>query len=112
MLQLTTHAEKVQFLTNFLNEAVEGMTLSRPLMILGSGGNGKTHIIHLVAEVSPVNILMIHQGDGYRFLPSTQSSDKCAILLPVNGSPHEFALAAALDAQSVEFLKDPAFNVG
>ncbi len=109
MLKLTTHAEKKQFLLNFLNDQVEGMTTRRPLMILGSGGNGKSKIIQEVSEFSPINMLVIQQGDTHHFFPSPVSSDDCVILLPVNGSPQEFALAAALDAQSVEFLKDPAF---
>jgi hypothetical protein len=109
MLKLTTHAEKKQFLMNYLHEAIDGVTYRQPLMILGRGGNGKSKILEEVAEVSPVNILVIHEGEGHMFFPSSKPSDECVILLPVNGSPQEFALASALNAYGVEFLKDPAF---
>ncbi len=75
-LTLTTHAEKVQFLKNFLNGHADNVPNDRPLMLRGSGGNGKSYVIQEVAETSPVNLLVFHPGDGYRFFPSVNHSEK------------------------------------
>ncbi len=109
-LTLITHTEKVQFLKNFLNNQVEGMTNARPLMLRGSGANGKSFVLQEVAETSPVNILVIHPGDGHRFLPSAKPSEECVILMMSNGDVNDATLAYHLNAYIVDFKKDPAFT--
>lgn len=109
MLTLTKHADKVQFLTNFLDGNLEAFDNRRPLMLLGSGANGKSYTIMEVVKNSPVNIVLFYPGDGYRFYPATKPSDECVILIHANGAPQEFAFANALGAEIVEFAQDPAY---
>lgn len=102
---LITHAEKVEFLTNYIT----GPDNHVPLMLIGSGANGKSHVILEVAQQSPVNILVFYTGCGHSFFPSVNPSRECVILIHANGAPDEYALASALNANMVEFKKDPAY---
>ncbi len=106
---LTTHAEKVQFLKNFLNGTIDGMTNARPLMLVGTGGNGKSYVILEVAKTSPVNLLVFYPGDGHRFIPAVSPSEECVILIHSNGSEEEAMFGYHLNAHVVEFKKDPAY---
>lgn len=102
---LTTHAEKVAFLTSYIT----GPNSHVPLMLIGSGANGKSKVILEVAQTSPVNLLVFYTGCGYTFLPSAIPSRECVILIHANGAPDEYALASALHANMVEFQKDPLY---
>jgi hypothetical protein len=108
-MQLSKHAEKVQFLKNFVNGDVEHMPNNRPLMLRGSGGNGKSKVITEVWENSPVNIMLFYPGDGFRYLPAATPSEKCVVLIHSNGSDEEMEFAEHMNAYDVEFKKDPAF---
>lgn len=110
---LTTHAEKVQFVQRFLRGGIPEYPNDRPLMLLGSGGNGKTKVVQEVAENADVNILVFQGGDSHRFFPSAQYSDRCVILITANGGRDEMEFGRLLNAQIVMFDKDPAYtNVG
>lgn len=111
VLTLTTHTEKIQFLTNFLHGYLEDYPRTVPLMLIGTGGNGKSSVIYEVSNTSPVNILILFHDGQFHFVPSKEYSDDCVILLHANGAPSEYALATCLNANSVRFEKDPAFNV-
>ena len=108
MMSLTTHAEKVQFLTSYLNGTLQTADEGKPLMILGSGANGKTYVFQEVVKTSPVNILLFMEG-RHTFYPSTIPSQECKILILANGSSYDYALAEVLNAMIVEFKKDPAY---
>jgi hypothetical protein len=109
---LTTHNEKVQFLTNFLNGSQQGFDRNQPLMIAGSGGNGKSKVFSEVAPSSPVNILLLNEdySDKFRVWDSNQPTDKYATLMIALGTDQEYELAQKLNAQIVQFAKDPAYS--
>ena len=113
-LTLTTHAEKLAFVRDYLYGHLDDFPRNRPLMILGSGGNGKTHVINLAMNTSIVNVMLLYPGNGYKFYPAEiildEHSDECVILIHANGTPEDFALAASLNANIVEFKSDPAFQ--
>lgn len=110
MLTLTTHAQKVTFLTKFVNGELENFDRTTPLMIIGSGGNGKSKVIHEISEKSPSNILILYEGGGFSFLPSKTPSDICVILFHAHGTSGEYALGGHLNANCVKFEKDPSYE--
>lgn len=112
--QLRYHNEKLQFLLDFLNEKIPEFPLGTPLMIYGSGGNGKSTILHEVLEQSPVPIV-VFSGEGppaFQFYPTQKPSSKLAVLIVCLGTPEDMDFAEYLEANIVEFLRDPAFNLG
>lgn len=110
MHTVTTHQEKITFLTNFLRNVQEGFDNSQPLMILGSGANGKSYVLQEVAQTSPVNICLLVTDQGYHYIPASQPSNKCVLLFLVNGAQDDFTLARILNASIVQFEKDPAYQ--
>lgn len=103
-LRVDKHEDKVDFLMRFLNGSFENYPRDTPLMIFGSGGNGKSYILNEVAERSPIPIVTF--GDGYRYYPTQYTSSRLAVLIVCNGAPEDFAFAKYMNANIVEFGKD------
>ena len=96
---------------NFIQGNLEDYPVDRPLMIVGSGANGKSYVIREVAQMAPVNLVIFQEAGGsFGFVPAISPSHECAMLMAVNGSPEDFALAKSLNAHVVHFEKDPAFG--
>lgn len=106
---LTTHEEKVNFLKKFLQNETPSYSRETLLMLVGSGGNGKTLVLQEVLEATPVNVCVVCEN-RFRFYPAkTGSSDSCAYILVCNGAPDDFDVAEYFNANVVEFLKDPNY---
>lgn len=111
-LVLTTHDEKFSFLKNFLKNRLRSYPRDKPLMIYGSGGNGKTKIVKEILENPPdVNVVILNNESRFVFVPAMSVSNECAYLLVNNGTQQDFDVAKYLGAYTVEFAKDPAFSV-
>lgn len=109
-LVLTTHEEKVNFLKKYLKDEKPPYSREKPLMIYGSGANGKTKIVREVLETPPdVNVVILNNEGRFVFVPAIAPSNECAYLLVNNGTQEDFAAADYLGAHRVEFGKDPAF---
>lgn len=107
---LIHHSEKVAFLTNYLNGTLQDFDHNQPLMIIGSGGNGKSFVFNEVLKTSPVNILLLSSHENrYSIYSSRNTSSKTVILMIENGTPEDFELAHKLNAKIVEFKKDPTY---
>lgn len=106
---LVHHAEKLAFLTNYLNGTLQDFDRNQPLMIIGSGANGKSFVFNEVLKTSPVNILLLSSENRYSIYSSTSISSKTVILMIENGTPEDFELAQKLNAKIVEFKKDPTY---
>ena len=88
----------------YLNGMLENYPRDTPLMVFGSGANGKSYILNEVAERSPIPIVTF--GDGYRYFPTHHTSSRLAVLIICNGAPEDFAFAKYMNANIVEFGKD------
>lgn len=108
---LATHAEKLHFVQRFLRGGIPEYPTNRPLMLVGSGGDGKSKIIEEVASTADVNILAIQAGESYRFFPAHQVSETCAILITGTGSQEEMEFGRLMNANVVLFAKDPSYTV-
>lgn len=110
MTSIQTHAEKVRFVKSFIKGELKDYPPDRPLMIIGSGANGKSYVIREVAQMAPVNLIIFQESGGsFTFVPAISPSHECAMLMAVNGSSEDFALAKSLNAHVVSFEKDPAY---
>ena len=107
--QLRYHKEKVQFLLDYLNEKLEEFPLDTPLMIYGSGGNGKSKVFREIVEQSPVPIVLFTGQGSPAFYPTQKPSSKLAVLIICNGTPEDMDFAEYMGANIAEFLKDPSF---
>lgn len=109
--QLRYHNEKVQFLLDYLNGRLEEFPLDTPLMIYGSGGNGKSKVFQEIVEQSPVPIIVFTGEDGpaFRFFPTQKPSSKLAVLIICNGTPEDMDFAEYMGANIAEFLRDPHY---
>lgn len=109
-LVLTTHEEKVNFLTKFLRDENPHYARDRLLVLVGSGGNGKSIVLSEVLETTPVNVVVICEN-RFSFRPATTGpSDECSYIMVCNGDSSDFAFAAYLNANVVQFLVDPKFQ--
>lgn len=109
-MSFTKHQDKVQFVKSFVKGELDDYSVNRPLMIVGSGANGKSYVIQEVREQSPVNLVIYHEmGGSFAFVPAITPSPTCAILMASNGAPEDYTLAKRLNAHIVHFEKDPAY---
>ncbi len=113
--RLQTHQEKVQFVQNYLNQALLNYENSRPLMIIGPGGSGKSYVLREVEQNLPLPLLVIQDGDTTLHLPSQITDDmryyyhaKKAIILVSLGLEQDMQIAEYLGAEMVYFDRDPS----
>ena len=98
---LTRHAEKLLYVQNYLASYE-----TRPLMLVGSGANGKSHILLEVSEFPPVNLAIITDRN-IRFVKSRNPSSVLKMLIHANGTSADYDFARYLDALVVKFERDP-----
>ena len=101
---LVTHAEKVAYVTNYLNSKS-----TKPIMIVGPGGNGKSNTVKEASTKVPVNICIYYSNHGIHFIHSPES-DVLKTVIESLGSNEDYTFAGYLGATIVQFAKDPAFE--
>lgn len=110
-MSFDTHEEKLNFVKSFVKGELEEYPPNRLLMIIGSGGNGKSYVLRELAEQAPVNLLIFHESGGaFTFVPAVSPSNQCAMIMAVNGTPGDYTIANLLNAHVVYFEKDPAYT--
>ncbi len=114
--RLQTHQEKFQFVQNYLNQTLQNYENSRPLLIIGPGGSGKTYVLQEVTENPPLPLLVIQDGDTILHLPSQITEEmkyyyhtKKAIVIVSLGLEPDIQMAAHMHANVVYFDRDPSF---
>lgn len=110
---LTTHAEKVAFVKNYIQAVQQAEPDSRPspLMIFGKGGEGKTKVVQEVVEASPIPIMLLNEDyqGGTRYHPGTNpQAERCAVIHISLGQPEDFKVADYFRTTIVEFKPDPS----
>ena len=101
---LVTHAEKVAYVTEYLKSAS-----TKPLMLVGTGGNGKTAAVKEASNAVPVNISIYYSNKNMSFIHSTKSNMLKTIIESL-GSNEDYTFAGYLGATIVQFDRDPAFE--
>lgn len=100
---ITTHAEKVAYVTNYLKSES-----TRPVMIVGTGGNGKTAAVAAAATHARVNIC-IYNDKNMRYIHYAESNVLKTIIESL-GTNEDYTFAGYLGATIVQFAKDPSFE--
>jgi hypothetical protein len=100
---LVTHAEKVAYVTNYLKSES-----TRPVMIVGTGGNGKSNAVKEASTVAPVNIC-IYNDKNMRYIHYAESNVLKTIIESL-GTNEDYTFAGYLGATIVQFAKDPSFE--
>ncbi len=101
---LVTHAEKVVYLVNYLKS-----TSTRPVMIVGTGGNGKSNTVKEASTVVPVNICIYYSKDGMTYIHSPESNVLKTVIESL-GTNEDYTFAGYLGATIVQFAKDPSYE--
>ena len=101
---LVTHAEKVAYVTNYLNSKS-----TKPIMIVGTGGNGKSNAVKEASTVVPVNICIYYSKDGMAYIHSPESNVLKTIIESL-GTNEDYTFAGYLGATIVQFGVDPAYE--
>ena len=100
---LVTHAEKVAYLVDYLKS-----DSTKPLMLVGTGGNGKTNAVKEASAHARVNIC-IYNDKNMRFIHCAES-DVLKTIIESLGSNEDYTFAGYLGATIVQFGRDPAFE--
>jgi len=100
---LVTHAEKVAYLVKYLKS-----DSTRPVMIVGTGRNGKSNTVKEASTLVPVNICIYYSKDGITYIHSPESNVLKTIIESL-GTNEDYTFAGYLGAYIVQFDKDPAF---
>jgi ABC-type dipeptide/oligopeptide/nickel transport system ATPase component len=101
---LVTHAEKVAYLVDYLKSAS-----TRPVMIVGTGGSGKSNTVKEASTVVPVNICIYYSKDGMTYIHSPESNVLKTVIESL-GTNEDYTFAGYLGATIVQFAKDPSFE--
>jgi hypothetical protein len=99
-----THAEKVAYLVNYLKSAS-----TKPIMIVGTGGNGKSNAVKEASTLVPVNICIYYSKDGMTYIHSPESNVLKTVIESL-GTNEDYTFAGYLGATIVHFGIDPAFE--
>lgn len=100
---LVTHADKVAYLVDYLKSES-----TRPVMIVGTGGNGKTMAVAAAAAHARVNIC-IYNDKNMRYIHYAESNVLKTIIESL-GTNEDYTFAGYLGATIVHFGVDPAYE--
>jgi len=102
---LTSHKEKYDYVAKYIISDED-----YPLMIIGSGGNGKSIIINEVTnKYFYRNYCIIIPGEPFHFKTHDGAINN-QVIIHAWGTEEDFILAKYLNANIVYFEKDPEFD--
>jgi septin family protein len=106
---LTNHKDKVQFLLDFIEGDNQELDNSIPLMIVGSGGTGKTAVLNEVCLRTTSNLILIREGRFDFCHAADGPSGRCAYLIESNGTDEDYQFARYVNSHIVRFEKDASY---
>ncbi len=108
---LTSHAEKVATLRDFLHFAEQKDCCScsaATLTIVGQGGSGKSKVLGEILESSSIPIVVLGEDTIQYFPGTTPSSKNCAVIYICLTLPDDSKMPEYFHSNILEFKPDPA----